>query len=274
MSGFEESWLSLREPADRQARDAGLLDRVAAHFAGRDRVTVTDLGCGTGSTLRVLSPRLPGMQLWHLVDDDTALLAAAVASAEGLGTPGTVTAVPLVSDLRQEVEAVVALETDLLAASAFLDLVSAPWLDRFVGAAARRRRPVYAALSYDGRTECDPPDPLDAAVLVAFNAHQLGDKGLGGALGPGAAAAARRAFEAAGFAVTCADADWCLAAPESALQTRLLLGWYRAVTETGLIEQAALDGWLSRRQAAITDGASRLRVGHQDLWAVPRGAGR
>jgi SAM-dependent methyltransferase len=270
MSGFEAHWLTLREPADRRARDAGLLDRVAAYFAGRDRLTVTDLGCGTGSTLRVLSPRLPGRQQWRLVDDDPALLAAAVASAAGLDAPVAPTVTPLAADLRRGVESVVALEADLVTASAFLDLVSAPWLDRFVGAAARHRRPVYAALSYDGRTDCDPPESLDAAVLAAFNAHQLGDKGLGGALGPGAAAAARQAFGAVGFTVWCADADWDLSASESALQTQLLLGWHRAVAETGLIERRALDGWLSRRQAAIADGVLRLRVGHQDLWAVPR----
>ena len=267
MSGFEQSWLALREPADRQARDCGLLDRVAAYFVGRDRLTVTDLGCGTGSTLRVLSPRLSGRQHWRLVDDDPALLAAAVACAEGAGA---LAVSPLTADLRKEVESVIALQADLVTASAFLDLVSASWLDRFVGAVARHRRPVYAALSYDGRTRCDPPDPLDAAVLAAFNAHQLGDKGLGGALGPAAAEAARQAFGAVGFEVTCAEADWQLSAPESALQSQLLLGWYRAVAETGLIERRSLDGWLVRRQAAIANGASRLRIGHQDLWAVPR----
>jgi hypothetical protein len=270
MTGFAQDWLALREPADLRARDAGLLARVAAHLAPREQVTVTDLGCGTGSTLRALRPVLPVRQTWRLVDRDPVLLAAAARAAGTAAPPGTLSATPMACDLRVDIEAVVALEADLVTTSAFLDLVSADWISRFAAAAARHRRPVYAALSYDGRTACEPPDPVDAAVLAAFNAHQLGDKGLGGALGPAAADAAVRAFAEAGFEVASARADWLLDAREPALQQRLVLGWHEAVGQTGLVEPAALDGWLARRRDAIAAGVSRLSVGHRDLWAVPR----
>jgi hypothetical protein len=173
------------------------------------------------------------------------------------------------ADLQHGIESVVAQETDLLTASAFLDLVSQAWLERLVASAAHYRRPVYIALSYDGRTSCEPPDPFDGRVLAAFNAHQLGDKGLGGALGPQAGAAAAQCFEAAGFTVRTARADWRLGQADSALQAQLLEGWHRAVSETGALSPHELDSWRARRLAFLADGRSRLCVGHVDLWAQP-----
>jgi len=270
VSGFSDRWLSLREPADRRARDPGLLAAVTAHARSPDRVVLTDLGCGTGATLRALAPHLPARQHWRLVDHDPALLEAAGRAAGAWPAPMSVTVEPLRADLQADLEAVVALEADLITTSAFLDLVSQAWIDRLIGAATRHRRPVYAALSYDGRVGCRPADPLDRPVLAAFNRHQRRDKGLGGALGPRAAAAAASGFSAAGFAVVTARADWRLTAQEPRLQEQLLQGWHGAVAETGELAARELDGWLQRRLTAVADGRSRLRVGHLDLWAVPR----
>ena len=54
MSGFSASWLALREPYDRRARNAAVLDAVAAWAGDRSSVAVVDLACGLGSTLRAV----------------------------------------------------------------------------------------------------------------------------------------------------------------------------------------------------------------------------
>ena len=59
MSGFSAEWLALREPYDLRARNPAVLDAVAAFLKPRPSVRVVDLACGTGSTLRALSPHLP-----------------------------------------------------------------------------------------------------------------------------------------------------------------------------------------------------------------------
>ena len=56
MSGFSAEWLALREPYDRRARNADVLDAVRRHFAGQTAIAVVDLACGTGSTVRALGP--------------------------------------------------------------------------------------------------------------------------------------------------------------------------------------------------------------------------
>ena len=66
MTGFSAAWLALREPHDRRARNAEVLDAVASAFAGHASLNVADLACGTGSTYRALSPHLPAQQRWRL----------------------------------------------------------------------------------------------------------------------------------------------------------------------------------------------------------------
>lgn len=73
VSGFDPTWLALREPADHRSRNQDVADALAARFALRDSVNVVDLGCGTGSNLRAMAELLPKNQSWTLVDHDPAL---------------------------------------------------------------------------------------------------------------------------------------------------------------------------------------------------------
>ncbi|MFN4282823.1 MAG: methyltransferase domain-containing protein [Alphaproteobacteria bacterium] len=263
---FSGEWLALREPADHAARNADVLAAVAAHFAGRGDLAVTDLASGQGSTLRAVAKHLPPGQSWTLVDYDEALLDA----AKALAADGEAEVATQRADLNDDLEGVLALPADLLTTSAFFDLVSKPWLTHFVKEAAKRRLPVYAALTYDGRMSCAPPDEHDAAAVAAFNRHQRHDKGFGPALGPTAAETAQRLFEAAGYKVTAGPSDWRLGAAEAELQRQLIEGWHGAVAELKELPPAALAAWRAARLAAIDAGTAELLVGHVDLFAVPR----
>jgi hypothetical protein len=265
MSGFSSSWLTLREPYDRRARNGTVLDAVAAWAAERHSVAVVDLACGLGSTLRTMSERLPKRQSWRLVDNDLSLLAR----ASGLAKPPdlTVTATPV--DLARDLEAALDGPVELVTTSALLDLVSHDWLDRLVTECAARRLPVYAALSYDGLATLDPVDPADAAVIDAVNQHQRGDKGFGPALGPAAAAAAPGRFEAVGYQVVQGASDWVFGPKDTQIQTDVITGWAVAAREIGDASIGDIVNWLARRRDHIAAGRSSMRVGHVDFFASP-----
>src|SRR5215470_16451319 len=91
VGGFSARWLTLREPYDQAARNGAVLDAVAATFAGAPAATVTDLGCGTGATMRAIAPCLPARQSWRLVDNDNTLLDAAERAAPAGTDVATVT---------------------------------------------------------------------------------------------------------------------------------------------------------------------------------------
>jgi hypothetical protein len=265
MSGFSADWLMLREPYDLRARNRTVLDAVATSLKPRSSVRVFDLACGTGSTLRALSPHLPKLQNWTLIDNDLDLLARATATppAEDVA----ITAIPF--DLNRDLGATLDRTIDLVALSALLDLVSDTWLDRLAVALAASSIPLYAALSYDGRTGFTPPDPFDAAIAAAVNAHQRIDKGFGPALGPSAATFAISGFEALGYSVVHGTSDWVMGPDDRDMQTEILTGWASAAHEMGALPATDIAAWLTRRCAAVSSRCSSLQVGHVDFFATP-----
>jgi hypothetical protein len=266
MSGFSAEWLALREPYDRRARNAAVLDAVAGAMAPYPAITVVDLACGAGSTLQTVAPRIRARQTWRLVDNDLSLLARAAARAAPAGV--SVTATPV--DLNHDLEAALDGPVDLVATSALLDLVSEPWLNRLAVEVAARRLPFYAALTYDGRAEFAPAVPFDAEIVAAVNAHQHGDKGFGPDLGPDAAAGALAQFKAVGYDVVSGASDWEFAGEDQAIQRAALDGWAVAAREIRPRDETRIARWLQQRRELVMQGASSIRVGHVDFLARPR----
>lgn len=264
--GFSSDWLTLREPADRAARDTPLLQRALA-LAGSDPV-VMDLGCGTGSTVRTLAPALPPHTSWRLVDNDPELLAQA---AEAAG-PHSSSHLVDIDRLDQLPLAGVTLVT----ASALLDLVTEDWLVRF---AAILTVPFYAALSYNGQMHWSPADPRDEWITEAFNRHQRIDKGLGPALGPTSVQRTIEVFEAAGFHVVHAESPWRVGPDSEELQRAHVAGIAEAAAEAPA-EAGAEAGAEGKAESARAWGETRMAqarhtesvTGHGDLLIIPPSA--
>src|SRR3954451_5383811 len=173
MSGFSAQWLALREPYDVKARNAAVLDAVAAAFQNQSSISVVDLACGTGATVRAIGARLPLPQSWRLVDNNLSLLA----QAADLGRPPALTVAAQPVDLARDLELALDGPTDLVTTSALLDLVSAEWVERLAVEAAARRLPVYAALTYQGRGSFERAGPVCLQMVSAAR----GRGGRGGA---------------------------------------------------------------------------------------------
>ncbi len=265
MSGFSAQWLALREPYDLRARNAVVLDAVAAAFRDHSAVAIVDLACGAGASLRAIGPRLPPRQSWRLVDNDLGLLARTVAPAE----PPRLSVKAQAVDLARDLELALDGPLDLVTCSALLDLVSAQWLERLVVEAAARQLPVYAALSYDGRATLEPSDAFDAEMVAAVNRHQRRDKGFGPALGPQAAALAVARFEGVGYGVLQGRSDWMFGPHDGTIQNSILAGWAGAARELGDVPLDRIAGWFTHRGELVADGRARLQVGHIDVFATP-----
>jgi hypothetical protein len=284
VSGFSADWLALREPFDAAARSSALVSELAARLAVRPEapLEIVDLGAGAASNLRYLAPRLGGAQRWRLVDDDAALLAAALATTRAWAAARGATADTRGGTLtlrgggldceviceRRDLRDLAALQlpdTGLVTAAALLDLVSAEWLERLAARCRAARAAVCFALTYDGRTTCDPAEPEDGTALALFNRHQLGDKGFGPALGPKAADGAAAAFARHGYAVRTAASDWRFAPADAAIQQALLDGWLGAAAEIAPERRGELESWHARRRAHVAAARSTLTVGHSDL---------
>ena len=268
METFDADWLAMREPVDHRSRAEGLIPPLVQAWQTRGWSRVLDLGSGTGSNLRYLAPRLPSGQTWVLVDHDP----AHVRTLRGMARPERVQSLTVSSKNLAAQDLEEAADTDLVTASALLDLTSAGWLERVVTACVASDCGVLCALSYDGRIEWASGDehPDDRFVRDAVNVHQTGDKGFGPALGPAGGQLAERRFRAAGYQTLFQESAWRLEASQHrALVGRLIDGWEQAASAVRPAEVARIRGWADGRRAGVATGRSSLMVGHHDLLALP-----
>ena len=296
MSGFSADWLALREPADKAARDRSPIGTLVGDWVARraaavqepSPLRVVDLGSGGGANLRYLAPRLGRAQTWRLVENDAALLAYAprairdwarahswtfAADAVNLhiespGFSATVAHQPL--DLATQLERLALRDTDLVTASALLDLVSHAWIDSLLAACHGAGCAFLFALSYDGRIVWRPGLAFDDTITAVLNRHQRGDKGFGPAAGPQAAAYASERLRHAGYTVRQGHSDWRLTVADAPLQAALAKGWAEAAAQLAPADSARIGAWLKQRRALIERAACELTVGHVDLFALPR----
>jgi hypothetical protein len=249
-------WLRLREPYDHASRS---LDLTAAfsQAVGPD-AQLLDLACGTGSNVRYLAPKLGRMARWTCVDRDETMLRRA---RETLGD-GAFRYEQ--RDLADELHTLS--PGSGVTCSAFLDLCGAGWLDTFSAWCAGT--PLLAAMTFDGRVEWDPVDPLDERVHRAWLATKCEDLGLGPSLGPDAAAYLAQRLREHGQYVEVVRSDWSLATNARDLLGEMVGGIVRRTL--GQLSDSSLDSWLSQRTRQIAAEKLSLRIGHVDLLSLPR----
>ncbi len=258
------SWLALREPADMSSHADGLVAEVRRELPTGRPLIVHDLACGTGNMMRWLAPQLDGPQHWVNHDLDPDLLAR-VGPSSLVAQDGS----PVTFETR--CEDVTRLRSDdlagagLITCSALLDLLSARELVRLVDVCATARCAVLVTTTVTGAVELRPTHRFDAAITVAFNAHQRRTAGDRALLGPDAAGAATRAFAALDRVVVRRASPWTLDATVPALTGAWLDGWLYAAREQQPWLGSDLDHYAEQRHADLAAGRLYVHVEHCDL---------
>lgn len=268
MSGFSADWLTLREPMDHASINHQVRQACVAWCRRHEMIKIVDLGCGTGSNFRSLSPDLSQPQSWTLVDHDAGLLELAeLRSAQIIQVSSGASVRVKLGDFASGDIAGLIEDCDLVTASALFDLVSEPVIEAMVQQIAAAGAAFYTTLTYDGIASWQPEHSSDRSMREAFNSHQRTDKGFGPAAGADATDALATAFDTAGYRVVRGKSAWILGAGYQVLRRETDRGWAAAVSEIGAVASDEVDAWLAHRQDSL-DGVSI--VGHEDLFAAPK----
>jgi hypothetical protein len=279
---FTGDWLSLREAVDAAARNRDVVQQLVAWREHHSQLTIMDLGAGSGANFRFLAPRLGGEQRWLLLDNDSQLLDSIDAMMHRWASVNGFYIEPQTSGLRitghqfscllesrqfdlRYIEDLAS--TQLVTASALLDLVSGVWLENLAQRCRSAGTAIYFALTYDGLVDWQPRDKADAAVHEWVNCHQRTDKGFGPALGPQAAEFAMHCLQRQGYHVVPGRSIWQLGTDEAKLQLALAAGYAEAVMQQKEAAATWVNDWLLRRRRLITDSLSNVTVGHTDIFA-------
>ncbi|MEM9627910.1 MAG: class I SAM-dependent methyltransferase [Pseudomonadota bacterium] len=258
MSGFDPTWLALREAYDHAVRDVGLTKAFVKALGPEPRLI--DLGCGTGSNLRYLAPHLPKTQRWLCIDYDPILLEQLEATK-----PAGIEVETRCLDLAASLDDVPIEPGVGVTAAALLDLASAAWLERL--AEHCREAVMLMTVSFDGRIIWGPENPADASVTDAFCRHQRSDKGFGPALGPNAAEHIATYLQRHGHQVRLAPSDWIFGAEDRRILDAMIDGIAGAAGE--IDPYLSLETWRAQRLGQAKTSELSLTIGHLDLLALP-----
>ncbi|MEE2693902.1 MAG: class I SAM-dependent methyltransferase [Pseudomonadota bacterium] len=288
MSEFSSSWLDIREGADARARNVDLVTALSTYVDELEEIHLMDLGAGTGGLFRYLAPRLGRHQTWQLVDCSSSLLEQVenrltrwagqheliVRSKVGMWyASNSVREYCVDTEIWDLVSGFADFPTDpsadVITASAFIDLVSLSWIEQLVAFCRKAQTSFYGCLTYNGIIEWSPGHSCDRAFLQLLNNDQRRDKGMGPALGPEAFQVINNSFRSSGFVVKTGSSPWILDSNDCQLQKALLLQWVRLLGQKSGWPVWKINEWNEFRLAAIVEGKSQLKVGHQDIWVVP-----
>ena len=277
---FDPEWLKLRESVDHRSRASAAISLLKLAWKRNEWSRIVDLGSGTGSNVRYLSPRLPGAKQWTLVDHDIELFDR-LEKRESFGEVACI-----VGDLADVgIDVIRDCRAELVTGSALLDLVSKEWLTSLAMCCREVSCAAYFALTYDGTVKWRFDDGLentvesdDEFVRQAVNRHQRREKGLGQALGPMAGLNAEIIFRNANFRVWLLRSPWLLTEKDSQLVHKIVSGWQLASLEQvegddGKDGARSVDRvleWAESRHALIDKTEFTLTVGHLDLLALPK----
>lgn len=289
MTSFDMNWLALREPLDQAARSKELAVHFVAALNSFTEPVIMDIAGGTAANFRILAPQIARNQHWQLLDHDPTLIqqsfTAVIEWAHGRGwdarrisEKSLIVYAPLGQwrlsteqiDIATSVELLSFDRVDAVVTSAFLDLVSNDWLQRFSKRLSAVRRPFFATLTVDGRRLWSPVHPDDDWIEELFRLHQSNDKGFGKSLGIGATVSAAHALEEADFHVQVQSSDWLVACPQyEKLLVKLLSDAIEVAIEAKPREAPRIQDWYRVRQSQIERRELFYTVGHLDLLALP-----
>jgi len=272
-SNFDSHWLSLREPVDHRSRSKNLALLLADYWKNQKYVKILDLGSGTGSNMRYLSPYLERKnQQWTLLDHDLSLLRQIPHPQDT-----RLKLKPLLGDLNKEGLTLVA-KNDLVTGSALLDLTSEKWLTELTERCVNQSCAAYFTLSYTGDVSWHPTQSGEVYsrnledhnhICDILNRHQLRDKGTGPALGPSAVVKLDELFEDNGYVTKCSPSPWILDHRDQELKKLLIEGWMESALEECPSESEKILSWSRSCLVLASSSEYQLQVSHLDFLALP-----
>lgn len=276
MNRFAPDWLALREPADLAARNKNVLAACTHAFAGRNSLSICDIGSGTGASVRAFAHLLPPIQNWTLIDHDAENLGQAIHDLSAWANTAAQRDNSLllrfghlqINVQTQQCDLAATpdcwpLGAELVTASALFDLTSEIWISRFVAALQARQLPLLASLTFDGTLQCEPQHHSDTAVRESFLLHQMRDKGFGPAAGSHAAQCLENELEKQGYTLTTGESPWLIDHSAQMLLDETLDGIGNAAGETGKVSQTEVLQWRRKAERSIRS----LKIGHRDVFA-------
>ncbi len=243
---------------DGRFRSSRLAHKFIEH-ANKTRLII-DLGCGTGTNYRYLRRNNGSETPWLGVDSDGDALEIAAGELAG-----TLVRFEL-ADLATDLLLLPTSEDVAITASAFLDITSEDWIDRFANLVAGS--PLLISMTASGASAWDPIDDMDEAIEICLQNHREADHGFGPAAGLSAARFLAEQLIARKCSVSLEASDWSVDHKDREVMATLIDGVRRRALSQ--LPHNQVERWAATRRQQNQTGVLKLMLPHLDLLSLPQ----
>lgn len=285
---FTVEWLDMRYPFDEAARNKMVeslcLDAIVSE---KEKVSIVDIGSGTGANFIYLFPKIAMDQHWVLIELNPELGLRSLERINALATTAG-----FASDRKDntlwidrgeqkirvdwmkasflQLEQYIDLQSvDLLLASAVFDLLSAPMMRDFLRKLQYYKIPLLSTLNYKN-TLFVHATKSDNFYCQSYNQHMLRKQEFGSSLGPESMSFILKILKEMNAQVVHGESTWRLL-PTDTKMMKLLLGFMEnaipEILENENEKQAFLE-WINDKYYLLEQGLLEMKVEHGDVFVT------
>lgn len=285
---FDIDWLKERYPYDVEARNKELETKVLKELSNKEKVTIVDVGAGTGSNCLYFVEQLNQSQKWYLVEQNELLSNATVRrlreyaayhkydyekKKKGIKITSLTKTIEviLVNDSILNIEKLIDLKkVDLVIANTAFEQFSKQQFDELAQVLIQYKKSFYATLNYQ-QMAFEPEDPFDDVFINLYNDYKERPQVKGKVMGKNASRLMLDVFESADWKTEEQESTWRVEQNDIKMHYYLLNFMENALAEMKLEEnkQHNFAKWVQRKKDLIITRRQQLEIYHTDIFVKP-----
>ena len=279
-------WHEERFAYDCQARNHEVEQACFHHFYGKNKMTIVDLGSGTGSNCLYFFEKFPAQQNWIFIEQKAHVSEYALKrlkrEAEASGYEATTDAnkltlkkeersveIEYLTDSFLDLEKLVNLdEVDLVMASAVFDLLSFPQFTSFASVLLEKKLPLLTTLNY-ADMNFDDDIPADIFFIEKYESYMNRPQEFGKAMGKKCPRVLVDFFQKQQAEVVYGSSIWKLEGKPAKIMNHHLLNFMEASINHVLEdeeEKKSFDEWVDKKRVMTDEGELNTYVQYYDLF--------
>ena len=282
------NWLETRYPYDSEARNKSLEAKVIAYLSPKKKVTLVDVGAGTGSNALYLMDKIDGNQHWYFIEQNEGFQEflihrlkeyaafhkyeyATQKDIQQIITPNRQLSFQFINGSLLDIKALIPLqEVDLILANAVFDLFTEQQIQRFLSPIQLTAIACYFTLNYQGMVY-QPEEPFDVSYIDLYEQHMERPQVTGQATGKHASQHIA-AYLNASHTIQQAPSIWDIRQEDIKMHYYLLNFIENSIPELSVEKELShfFPKWIQRKKELVINRRLSLQVQHSDIFCVPK----
>jgi len=281
--GFTIPWLKERFKYDNAARNQKVEQALVHHFQWNEKLSIVDIGSGTGANCLYFMERLFKNQQWTLIEQDAALCEATIDQIERFLQDynffysfdknvfrikvweSRVKIIILNASFFEMEDLVDWDETDVVMAAALFDVLTFEQFKSVVSPIIEKEIALFTTMNYQSM-RFQPSDEKAIKYIQAYEDHMVREQSTGIAMGPNSSTLMEQFFEKHSLNLVKGESLWQLEKKDKKIK-QYLLGFMEEALQTYLDDpKEDFKNWLVDRKKEVEGNALSIEVSHMDYF--------